>query len=93
MKKAFVGVISAVGVHATNYTEAALRDQITDLPGIPSQAKNLNQFSGYIPLEDDKQIFYWLIESMGEPSTDPIALWTNGGPGKNPTRPLLVFSL
>ena len=30
---------------------------------------------------DGKKIFYWYIESERDPSTDPVVLWTNGGPG------------
>lgn len=29
------------------------------------------------------QLHYWLIESTNSPSTDPIVLWLNGGPGSS----------
>ena len=28
----------------------------------------------------EKHVFYWLVEAP-DPSTKPVALWTNGGPG------------
>jgi len=31
--------------------------------------------------EDTKFMHYWFVESMASPSKDPIAFWTNGGPG------------
>ena len=31
--------------------------------------------------EDDTALFFWFVESQGNPSKDPIALWNNGGPG------------
>jgi carboxypeptidase C (cathepsin A) len=29
----------------------------------------------------DVHIHYWLSESEGDPSTDPVVFWMNGGPG------------
>jgi Serine carboxypeptidase len=38
---------------------------------------------GYIPLKDDKEMFYWLVEgaSADVRSDGPLVLWLNGGPG------------
>ncbi len=56
----------------------AAEDLITSLPG--AEGINLpNMYSGYIDLpESEKHVFYWLVEG---PSTAPVTLWTNGGPG------------
>ena len=57
-------------------------DEITSLPGwegaLPSR-----QYSGYLPVNEEKSRFlhYWFVESEGSPSTDPLVLWLNGGPG------------
>jgi hypothetical protein len=42
-----------------------------------------DQFSGYLTVsrQNGRYIFYWYVESQGNPSTDPVVLWTNGGPG------------
>lgn len=65
------------------YTDAASKDRIIDLPGLDHEP-NFNQFSGYLKLSDitNRSIFYWYVESQSNPSTDPVVLWTNGGPGK-----------
>eukprot|EP01084_Bolivina_argentea_P305392 527572_1 len=58
-----------------------IADKITNLPGQPPVT--FDQYSGYIVLNktSNKSLFYWLQESQNNPSTDPLVLWTNGGPG------------
>jgi hypothetical protein len=67
---------------AVTYTPAALADQITNLPGLPSQP-TFNQFSGYLVVDaaNNRSIFYWYTESQKAPETDPLFWWSNGGPG------------
>lgn len=31
--------------------------------------------------DEDLQLFYYFIESDGDPEKDPLVLWSNGGPG------------
>lgn len=49
---------------------------------MPAEA-TFKQYSGYIPVDAAKTrfIFYWVVESQSAPATDPLVLWTNGGPG------------
>lgn len=68
------------------YTEQALADQVTNLPGSENLQLNFNQFSGYLDIPGtsgakSKHMHYWFVESINNPSTDPITFWTNGGPG------------
>lgn len=66
----------------TDYTEAAMNDRITSLPGLDFDL-NFTQFSGYLTVSEatNRSIFYWYVESQSNPSTDPVVFWTNGGPG------------
>ncbi|KAJ7857793.1 Alpha/Beta hydrolase protein, partial [Mycena olivaceomarginata] len=43
---------------------------------------SVKQYSGYLDIADDKHLFFWFFESRNSPSTDPLVLWLNGGPGK-----------
>ena len=58
------------------YTDDAQKDQIISLPGLNFQP-DFNQFSGYIPVSDTRNIHYWYIESSNNPSTDPVVFWTS----------------
>jgi len=41
--------------------------------------------TGYLtvsaPGEPVRKLFYWFVQSKGNPRADPLVLWTNGGPG------------
>lgn len=67
------------------------KDEIKSLPGwdgaLPSR-----HWSGYLEVpgskggvdgEGKKFYHYWFVESEGNPKTDPVALWLNGGPGSS----------
>lgn len=64
-----------------DYTPEALADQIKSLPGAENLNITFNQFSGYVKVNNTKNMHYWLVESQNDPANDPIAFWTNGGPG------------
>eukprot|EP00457_Paulinella_chromatophora_P004405 gb/GEZN01004417.1/.p1 GENE.gb/GEZN01004417.1/~~gb/GEZN01004417.1/.p1 ORF type:complete len:563 (-),score=76.99 gb/GEZN01004417.1/:244-1932(-) len=86
-----------------SYTDDALSDKIDSLPGIGEVP--FNQFAGYLNVNATlgRYMFYWYVESQNNPSSDPVALWTNGGPGcsgligflteNGPFRPLANGSL
>jgi carboxypeptidase C (cathepsin A) len=43
---------------------------------------NFNMYSGYLPVRDtSKSLHYLFAESQSSPSTDPVLIWFNGGPG------------
>ena len=68
-------------LRGTQYTEAALNDMVTQLPGLEDTLA-FNQFSGYLNLPGtQKQIHYWFVEAEENAANAPLVFWTNGGPG------------
>ncbi|KAK5968124.1 Carboxypeptidase [Trichostrongylus colubriformis] len=57
-------------------------DDIVNLPGLQFVA-NFNTYSGYLNANDNGtwQMHYMLTESRSDPSSDPLIVWFNGGPG------------
>ncbi|XP_006641521.2 lysosomal protective protein-like [Lepisosteus oculatus] len=55
-------------------------DLVTSLPGL-SETPNFKHYSGYLQAGSGNYFHYWFVESQNNPSTDPLILWLNGGPG------------
>jgi len=71
-------------VSTNSYTQEALDDIITELPGLDKGADpGFRMFAGYLTVSETngRNIFYWYVESQRDPAGDPVVFWTNGGPG------------
>jgi len=55
-------------------------DEVESLPGLDFPL-NYRHYSGYLNATNGKFLHYWFVESQTSPSTDPLVLWMNGGPG------------
>jgi carboxypeptidase C (cathepsin A) len=49
------------------------------MPGIESMTNTM--YSGYLHADDTKSLHYVFVESKDDPTTDPVVIWFNGGPG------------
>jgi cathepsin A (carboxypeptidase C) len=78
MKKSlFVTMAVALILGLANAAPKAERVQaLPDCGPLPSA-----WYSGYIPASMTKRLHYVYVESLGNPSTDPVVIWLNGGPG------------
>ncbi|GLT87817.1 hypothetical protein SLE2022_058770 [Rubroshorea leprosula] len=62
------------------FTEAAQPGTlVARLPGF-NGAFPSEHYTGYVSIEE-KNLFYYFVKSEENPSTDPVVLWLNGGPG------------
>ncbi|KZV17786.1 hypothetical protein F511_01595 [Dorcoceras hygrometricum] len=61
---------------------AASANIITTLPGYPDTLP-FHLETGYIGVGENErtQLFYYFVESEGDPNKDPLVLWLTGGPG------------
>ncbi|KAG1668322.1 hypothetical protein FOA52_011219 [Chlamydomonas sp. UWO 241] len=78
---------TAAGIHASSArkfidapSSRAEADRITFIPGYYSNLKS-KHYGGYINVSATKHMYYYFAESQGNPETDPVVLWLNGGPG------------
>ncbi|GIY64714.1 lysosomal protective protein [Caerostris darwini] len=55
-------------------------DEVKDLPGLDFPL-NYKHYSGYLNATKGRYLHYWFVESQRSPSSDPVVLWVNGGPG------------
>lgn len=56
-------------------------NEIKTLPGQPPV--NFQQFAGYITVDETQKrnLFYYFVQAETDPSSKPLVLWLNGGPG------------
>ena len=54
-------------------------EKMGNLPDAPAFATDT--YSGYLQATETKSLHYVFTESMDSPSTDPVIIWFNGGPG------------
>lgn len=79
---ALLACAAAAAAGSVQPTPEAQSDRITSLPGLAAPLP-FDMFSGYITVDPDhgRALFYWFVESAGDPAKDPILVWMQGGPG------------
>lgn len=80
-------IYSVLALGALGLASAAIEaDKVTSLPGFKGELPSTH-YSGYLPVGEISgtkgHLHYWMIESENDPSSDPIVLWLNGGPGSS----------
>lgn len=57
-------------------------DKVSKLPG-QDFSVSFAHYSGYVTVNEKsgRALFYWFTEAVDDPSSKPLVLWLNGGPG------------
>ncbi|CAG8975990.1 hypothetical protein HYALB_00011545 [Hymenoscyphus albidus] len=79
-KRSFVvrdGVERTIFEHAAS---GATIDFVTH-SGICETTPGANQYSGYVSVGSNQNMWFWFFEARHNASTAPLAAWFNGGPG------------
>lgn len=71
------------GVNFTVFEHAATGAKLEFVTnsGICETTKGVNQYSGYLSVGTNMNMWFWFFEARSNPTTAPLATWFNGGPG------------
>ncbi|PIA45950.1 hypothetical protein AQUCO_01600299v1 [Aquilegia coerulea] len=66
----------------SNPIEQQEKDRVLELPGLFVNV-SFAHYSGYVTVnqKSNRTLFYWFFEAVEQPSSKPIVLWLQGGPG------------
>ncbi|KAF1994320.1 putative carboxypeptidase S1 [Amniculicola lignicola CBS 123094] len=79
-KRSFVergGVVYNVFEHAAT----GAKIEFVNNSGICETTPGVKQYSGYLSVGTNMNMWFWFFEARQNPSTAPLAAWFNGGPG------------
>ena len=71
------------GVERTVFEHAATGAKIDFVTnsGICETTAGVNQYSGYLSVGTNANMWFWFFEARNNASSAPLATWFNGGPG------------
>ncbi|KAH7867261.1 hypothetical protein Vadar_031031 [Vaccinium darrowii] len=77
-------MLSLEGGEEISFNGGKMEDDLIagGLPGQPSGVR-FKQYGGYVNVDgsNGRSLFYYFAEAVKDPSSEPLLLWLNGGPG------------
>ena len=68
-------------VNVFEHADTGARIEFVNNSGICETTPGVNQYSGYLSVGENQNMWFWYFESRNNPATAPLAAWFNGGPG------------
>ncbi|KAF2117169.1 Alpha/Beta hydrolase protein [Lophiotrema nucula] len=62
---------------------ASIRFKQPGKEGVCETTYGVDDYAGYISLDEKTNMFFWFFEARENPSEKPLTLWLNGGPGSD----------
>jgi carboxypeptidase C (cathepsin A) len=63
------------------HAETASKMEYVSNSGLCEMTAGVKQYSGYLSVGDNMNMWFWFFEARKNASTAPLAAWFNGGPG------------
>ncbi|KAF2149189.1 alpha/beta-hydrolase [Myriangium duriaei CBS 260.36] len=70
-------------VTAFEHAETGARLEFITNSGICETTPGVNQYSGYLSMGNETNMWFWFFEARKHPDKAPLAMWFNGGPGSS----------
>ncbi|CAA2967450.1 serine carboxypeptidase II-2 [Olea europaea subsp. europaea] len=81
----FIAKLHSISCSAIFSSDPYAQQQLDRISKLPGQNFNVSfaHYAGYVTVnnESGRALFYWFFEADEDPSSKPIVLWLNGGPG------------
>jgi carboxypeptidase C (cathepsin A) len=75
---------NATGVTTITSSQGAqIRYKQPGKQGICETKEGVDDYAGYISLNEKTNMFFWFFEARENPKEKPLTLWLNGGPGSD----------
>ncbi|TVY82437.1 Carboxypeptidase S1-like protein B [Lachnellula suecica] len=62
---------------------ATIRYKQPGKAGVCETTPGVNDYAGYVDLDNATHMFFWFVEARNDPASAPLTLWLNGGPGSD----------
>ncbi|KAH6647100.1 Alpha/Beta hydrolase protein [Truncatella angustata] len=79
--KRYVEVRDDVTYNVFEHAATGTKMSFVNNSGICETTPGVNQYSGYLSVGTNMNMWFWFFEARNNASTAPLATWFNGGPG------------
>ncbi|KAI0126724.1 putative carboxypeptidase S1 [Xylariales sp. AK1849] len=79
--KRYIEVQDDITYNVFEHAATGTKMSFVNNSGICETTPGVNQYSGYLTVGQNMNMWFWFFEARNNPTTAPLAAWFNGGPG------------